>query len=64
VLARSGHEERIKWLAAGAPEDIEEKRMGYHLATATLGPLLLLQGRHVRRVTPRLSVAFQVVRFW
>jgi GDSL-like Lipase/Acylhydrolase family len=33
------------------------KRMGYHLATATLGPLLLLQGRHVRRVTPRLAEA-------
>jgi len=31
--------------------------MGYHLATATLGPLLLLQGRHVRRVTPRLAEA-------
>lgn len=31
--------------------------MGYHLATATLGPILLLQGRHVRRVTPRLSEA-------
>jgi hypothetical protein len=33
------------------------KRMGYHLVTATLGPLLLLQGRHVRRVTPRLAEA-------
>ena len=31
--------------------------MGYHLATATLGPLLLLQGRHVRRVTPILRLA-------
>lgn len=27
--------------------------MGYPLATAALGPLLFLQGRHVRRVTPR-----------
>jgi lysophospholipase L1-like esterase len=31
--------------------------MGYRLATATLGPLLLLQGRHVRRATPRLAEA-------
>lgn len=28
--------------------------MRHLLATAALGPLLLLQGRHVRRVTPRL----------
>ncbi|WP_175720334.1 SGNH/GDSL hydrolase family protein [Burkholderia anthina] len=31
--------------------------MGYPLATAALGPLLFLQGRHVRRVTPRLPEA-------
>ncbi|MCZ2903390.1 SGNH/GDSL hydrolase family protein [Burkholderia thailandensis] len=31
--------------------------MGYHFATAALGPLLLAQGRHVRRVTPRLAEA-------
>ena len=28
--------------------------MPYRLATLALGPLLLVQGRHVRRVTPRL----------
>ncbi|AYZ66900.1 SGNH/GDSL hydrolase family protein [Burkholderia multivorans] len=31
--------------------------MGYQFATAALGPLLLAQGRHVRRVTPRLDEA-------
>ncbi|KVE26543.1 lipase [Burkholderia singularis] len=31
--------------------------MGYHFATAALGPLLLAQGRYVRRVTPRLAEA-------
>ncbi|AGK49119.1 GDSL-like Lipase/Acylhydrolase family protein [Burkholderia thailandensis MSMB121] len=31
--------------------------MGYHFATAALGPLLLAQGRRVRRVTPRLAEA-------
>ncbi|EMN1930090.1 SGNH/GDSL hydrolase family protein, partial [Burkholderia ambifaria] len=31
--------------------------MGYPFATAALGPLLFLQGRHVRRVTPRLPEA-------
>ncbi|RQS73484.1 SGNH/GDSL hydrolase family protein [Burkholderia sp. Bp8963] len=31
--------------------------MGYQFATAALGPLLLVQGRHVRRVTPRLPEA-------
>ncbi|WP_323119357.1 SGNH/GDSL hydrolase family protein [Burkholderia alba] len=31
--------------------------MGYQFATAALGPLLLVQGRHVRRVTPRLAEA-------
>ncbi|KAB0649370.1 SGNH/GDSL hydrolase family protein, partial [Burkholderia diffusa] len=31
--------------------------MGYPLATAALGPLLLMQGRRVRRVTPRLAEA-------
>ncbi|MFW2464580.1 SGNH/GDSL hydrolase family protein, partial [Burkholderia pseudomallei] len=34
-----------------------ERHMGYHFATAALGPLLLAQGRHVRRVTPRLAEA-------
>jgi lysophospholipase L1-like esterase len=31
--------------------------MGYPLATAALGPLLFMQGRRVRRVTPRLAEA-------
>jgi lysophospholipase L1-like esterase len=31
--------------------------MGYQFATVALGPLLLAQGRHVRRVTPRLAEA-------
>ena len=31
--------------------------MRFYLATALMGPLFLLQGRHVRRVTPRLPEA-------
>lgn len=31
--------------------------MGYRFATAALGPLLLVQGHYVRRVTPRLAEA-------
>lgn len=51
--ARRYHE---RTLSISTPVTME-RHMGYHFATAALGPLLLAQGRHVRRVTPRLAEA-------